>query len=62
MTDFWEPGAVRVSVFVDRTGVETLTDGRLKAAGSISGIVDRGKITRVVACGDGAARDARAKS
>lgn len=61
-TAFVEPGAVTVSVFVDRIGVETLTDGRLKAAGSMSGIVDRGKSTTVVACSDGAARDAREQS
>lgn len=62
LTAFVEPGAETVSVFVDKIGVETLTDGRLKAAGSISGIVDRGKSTTVVACSDGAARDAREQS
>lgn len=51
LTAFWEPGAVSVSDFVDNTGVETLTAGRLRAAGSMSGIVDRGGTTGVVACG-----------
>lgn len=43
LTAFWEPGAVSVSDLVDKTGVDTLTAGRLRAAGSMSGIVDRGE-------------------
>lgn len=49
--------------FVDRIGVERLTDGRLKAAGSMSGMVDltvdKGRVSDLVACGGVAARDAK---
>lgn len=39
---FREPEPEPDRVFVDRIGVERLTDGRLKAAGSMSGMVEDG--------------------
>ena len=36
---FGAPGAKPARVLLDRIGVERLTDGRLKAAGSMSGIL-----------------------
>lgn len=36
---FWVLGAVTVSAFGGNIGVEELTEGRLKAAGSMSGIL-----------------------
>lgn len=41
-TGFPEPGAVMDRVLFDRVGVDRLTAGRLRAAGSMSGIVEAG--------------------
>ena len=46
---FWEPGAETVMVLLARVGVERLIEGRLKAAGSMSGMVElRGQPARRV--------------
>lgn len=69
-TGFPDPGAVMDRVLFDRVGVDRLTAGRLKAAGSISGIVeDGGGLWRLdhdqrltVACGEMATRSAIKRS
>lgn len=54
---FREPEPEPDRDFADRTGVERLTDGRLKAAGSMSGIVVYGAFKGGVACGGEATRN-----
>lgn len=56
---FTAPGAETLRLFVERIGVERLADGLLKAAGSISGMLDRGNQQGCRVQRNGGARRAR---
>ena len=55
---FWAPGAETTMALFDRGGVDRVIDGRLKAAGSISGIVER-DVNSSVACSERPRRHVR---
>lgn len=64
LNGFPEPGAEMGSVLLDKIGVDRLTVGRLKAAGSMSGMVEFGELNAGdvavdVACGRAATRNAK---
>jgi hypothetical protein len=59
LTGFPEPGAVMERVLFARVGVERLTAGRLKAAGSMSGIVEDGGCGGWITVNTSASRAAR---